>query len=561
MIADPARLRLLSLIQAQPEDEACVCHLTEPLGLSQPTVSHHLKVLLEAGLVEREQRGSWAYLASDRVERQTKKYVPHGDPAWLLLLRAHWLGDRKLDAGAQCRRRLTSHGVAGSRRAGRAVADAGGRRDRWRGLLADLGHEVRRRAAVVAHLDPRRPGGGARVDRGCRGRLCRRRELGGGALADDPERRRRAAVGGYTATAVLSSLIGVATAAWQVGALRAGGWTRAACACRRGTRCSLTSCRRRVRPRVRVRAGDGQPRRDRRAAARVGLVALVGVRTAICLASSPACSPRSRSSTRSGHAAGRRAERQPIRLRRPAGAARPARTAAIGVSAFELGNVAATLLILRATQLLDARPRARQRGRSRSASTPATTSPPDWPAYPADPSATAAAPSRVLALGVACFGIAYAGLAFAGATHPRARLLFAAAGVAIGLVETAEHAAVAHSPQQNSRLRLRPPRRRTELRQPRRERIAGLLWTTVSPRAAFLYLAGWMLASAVALRDHTRLTAAGRMFKRRAQRQAAIQGRSLSEIQMEPSACFFAERAHSGRGDRSGEVSLFLGSW
>ena len=60
-IADPARLRLLSLIQGQPEGEACVCHLTEPLGLSQPTVSHHLKVLLNAGLVEREQRGSWAY--------------------------------------------------------------------------------------------------------------------------------------------------------------------------------------------------------------------------------------------------------------------------------------------------------------------------------------------------------------------------------------------------------------------------------------------------------------------------------------------------------------------
>ena len=60
-LADPARLRLLSLIQAQPGGEACVCHLTEPLGLSQPTVSHHLKVLLDAGLVEREQRGSWAY--------------------------------------------------------------------------------------------------------------------------------------------------------------------------------------------------------------------------------------------------------------------------------------------------------------------------------------------------------------------------------------------------------------------------------------------------------------------------------------------------------------------
>ena len=61
VLAEPARLRLLSLIQAQPGGQACVCHLTAPLGLAQPTVSHHLKVLLEAGLVEREQRGSWAY--------------------------------------------------------------------------------------------------------------------------------------------------------------------------------------------------------------------------------------------------------------------------------------------------------------------------------------------------------------------------------------------------------------------------------------------------------------------------------------------------------------------
>ena len=49
VLADPARLRLLSLIQAQPAHEACVCHLTEPLGLTQPTVSHHLKVLLRPG--------------------------------------------------------------------------------------------------------------------------------------------------------------------------------------------------------------------------------------------------------------------------------------------------------------------------------------------------------------------------------------------------------------------------------------------------------------------------------------------------------------------------------
>jgi ArsR family transcriptional regulator len=60
-LADPARLRLLSLIQSSPEGEACVCDLTAPLGLSQPTVSHHLRILTEAGLLNRDKRGVWAY--------------------------------------------------------------------------------------------------------------------------------------------------------------------------------------------------------------------------------------------------------------------------------------------------------------------------------------------------------------------------------------------------------------------------------------------------------------------------------------------------------------------
>ncbi|KLL10690.1 transcriptional regulator [Protofrankia sp. BMG5.30] len=60
-IAVPARLRLLSMIYARENGEACVCELTEPLGLSQPTVSHHLKVLVDAGLITRDKRGVWAY--------------------------------------------------------------------------------------------------------------------------------------------------------------------------------------------------------------------------------------------------------------------------------------------------------------------------------------------------------------------------------------------------------------------------------------------------------------------------------------------------------------------
>ncbi|MGF7235758.1 MAG: metalloregulator ArsR/SmtB family transcription factor [Frankia sp.] len=60
-VADPTRLRLLSLIYAHEGGEACVCDLTAPLGLTQPTISHHLRVLVDAGLVTRDKRGVWAY--------------------------------------------------------------------------------------------------------------------------------------------------------------------------------------------------------------------------------------------------------------------------------------------------------------------------------------------------------------------------------------------------------------------------------------------------------------------------------------------------------------------
>lgn len=70
VLGEPARLQLLSLIAAQPEGEACVCELTAPLGLSQPTVSHHLKVMYGAGLLEKERRGNWIYyrLVPERLE-------------------------------------------------------------------------------------------------------------------------------------------------------------------------------------------------------------------------------------------------------------------------------------------------------------------------------------------------------------------------------------------------------------------------------------------------------------------------------------------------------------
>lgn len=61
-LADPARVRIVNVLATSGEP-VCVCNLIEPLGLSQPTVSHHLKKLTEAGLLEREQRGKWAYFS------------------------------------------------------------------------------------------------------------------------------------------------------------------------------------------------------------------------------------------------------------------------------------------------------------------------------------------------------------------------------------------------------------------------------------------------------------------------------------------------------------------
>jgi ArsR family transcriptional regulator len=60
-LADPIRLRLLSYIASSAADEVCACELVEPSGRSQPTVSHHMKILVDAGLIEREKRGLWVW--------------------------------------------------------------------------------------------------------------------------------------------------------------------------------------------------------------------------------------------------------------------------------------------------------------------------------------------------------------------------------------------------------------------------------------------------------------------------------------------------------------------
>jgi ArsR family transcriptional regulator, arsenate/arsenite/antimonite-responsive transcriptional repressor len=64
-LADPHRVKIINLLATSP-DPVCVCEFTGPLGLSQPTVSHHLKKLVQAGLLDREQRGTWAYYSLNR---------------------------------------------------------------------------------------------------------------------------------------------------------------------------------------------------------------------------------------------------------------------------------------------------------------------------------------------------------------------------------------------------------------------------------------------------------------------------------------------------------------
>jgi ArsR family transcriptional regulator, arsenate/arsenite/antimonite-responsive transcriptional repressor len=65
-LADPVRLRVLSMLAASPEGEVCVCDFVDPLGKSQPTISHHLKILADAGLVRGDRRGKWVWYSLNR---------------------------------------------------------------------------------------------------------------------------------------------------------------------------------------------------------------------------------------------------------------------------------------------------------------------------------------------------------------------------------------------------------------------------------------------------------------------------------------------------------------
>ncbi len=370
-------------------------------------------------------------------------------------------------------------------------------------LLADLGHEVP--TALLPSLLSGTLGAPAvalGVIEGVSDGLAGVARLGGGALADDPARRRTVAVGGYTATAVLSGLTGVAVSVWQVGMLRAAAWTA------RGLRVpSRNALLADVVPAGAYGRAYGFERAMDNLGAiggpliALGLVGLIGVRSTILLSIIPGLLAALAIVYAIRHAPPlMHHQRQPIRLR-----VRPVLRGQLGrlllaVGAFEFGNLAATLLILRATELFDP---------GRSGDSAVQLALVLYTAYnvaatvasiPAGRIADRFGNTRVLAAGAVLFAFAYLGLALTGASFVLLSACFVAAGTAIGCAETAEHAAVANLAPDGLRGSafgmLAALQSAGNLAA---SAIAGVLWTLVSPTAAFLYAAAWMLLALIGL--------------------------------------------------------------
>jgi MFS family permease len=370
-------------------------------------------------------------------------------------------------------------------------------------LLADLGHEIPTSllpSLLTSTLGA--PAAALGAIEGVADGLAGVARFAGGALADDPHRRRDTAVAGYTATAVLTAGVGAATAVWQVGLLRAGGWMA------RGLR---VPSRNALLADVVPAGAYGRAYGFERAMDNLGaiggpllalaLVALVGVRTAILVSVVPGLlavvaivlavrlAPKLEER-----------ERRPIRFKvRPVLRGRLGRLF-VGIGAFEFGNAAATLLILRATELLEP-----SRGHDSAVKIALLL----YAGYNLA-AALASVPGgrlgdrrgnvRVFALGVAAFLLAYAGFAVAGSSLAALALLFAVAGVGIGFVETAEHAAVASlAPNEIRGSAFGLLAATQSFGNLAASAIAGALWTLASPRLAFLYLACWMALSLAAL--------------------------------------------------------------
>jgi MFS family permease len=370
-------------------------------------------------------------------------------------------------------------------------------------LLSDLGHEVP--TALLPRFLTQTLGASAAalgIIEGLADGLAGFFRFFGGALADDPHRRREIAVGGYVATAVLTAGIGAATAVWQVAILRAGGW--AARGLRVPARNALLADA--VPSEAYGRAYGFERMMDNLGAVggpllALGLIALFDVRTAILISVLPGLLAAVAIVYAIRHLSRlQRQERQAVRFHVRAVLRGRLGRLLVGVSLFEMGNVAATLLILRATELLTP---------ERSLQSATFVSLLLYLAYnvaatlaslPAGHASDRVGSVRVLVLGAGMFLVAYVLFAASGPSVALLLTGFVLAGVGIGLVETAEHAAVADS----APLDLRGSAFGVLAAVQSFGNLAasagvGLIWSLVSPVTAFAAIAVLMAASAVSL--------------------------------------------------------------
>lgn len=370
-------------------------------------------------------------------------------------------------------------------------------------LLSDLGHEIPTSllpSLLTSTLGA--PASALGLIEGISDGAAGIARFAGGALADDPNRRRTTAVGGYACTAVLTAATGGATAVWQVALLRTAGWTA------RGLRVPARNALLAdvVAP-SRYGAAYGFERMMDNLGAiggpmlAIALVSTVGIRGAIGLSVIPGLlavvaimyairntpTPTVR-------------ERRPIRIQVRPVLQGPLRRLFVGIGAFEAGNVAATLLILRATELLqpgrsDTRATTIALGLYATYNTAATIV-----SVPAGRVVDRFEARHVLIAGVGAFAIAYVGFAFDTTHWWLLAVWFVLAGVGIGCVETAEHSAVAtHAPGEIRGSAFGLLAAVQSFGNLAASGIAGILWAAVSPAAAFAYIAAWMIVALTAL--------------------------------------------------------------
>jgi len=367
-------------------------------------------------------------------------------------------------------------------------------------FFSDVGHEVPTSLLPSLLTSMGSPAAALGLIEGVANAAAGLAKLAGGPIADDPARRRQVAVGGYISTAAFSSLIGVATAAWQVGAFRLAAWTA------RGLRVPARNALLAdlVSPQSYGRAYGFERAMDNLGAIAgpllaLLLVSLIGVRDAILVSVIPGLL---------AAAAIWFAVRQPARFK--SRQHRPFRITVapllrgglgrlfLGLSAFELGNVAATLLILRATQSLTPQLGAQKATQAALALYTAYNIAATLISIPAGHFLDKRGAMPVLAAAPILFCAAFA--AFIQGGLPLLAAGFVLAGLGIGCAETAQSSAVASlAPQTHRGSAFGLLAAMQSFGNLAASAMAGILWTVFSPATAFLYLALWMAVGAIAI--------------------------------------------------------------